>query len=44
MQLQTAAPESHVDEALWLLLSEDLDLVFPLPPLVPAFARETVRP
>lgn len=33
-----------LDALLWSLLGDDLDLVFPLPPPVPAFAAETVRP
>lgn len=32
------------DDVLWLLLGEELELVFPLPPRVPTFAAETVRP
>lgn len=34
----------NVDAILWALLGDELDLVFPLPPRVPSFARETVRP
>jgi hypothetical protein len=33
-----------IDVVLWSLLGDELDLVFPLPPRVPAFAAETVRP
>jgi hypothetical protein len=33
-----------LDLLLWQLLGEDFDLVIPLPPRVPVFARETVRP
>lgn len=33
-----------LDHVLYALLADDFDLVFPLPPIVPAFAAETVRP
>jgi hypothetical protein len=33
-----------LDLLLWDLLGDDLDLVLPLPPRVPSFACETVRP
>ncbi len=35
---------SEIDRMLWGLLGDDLAMVFPLPPRVPAFAAETVRP
>lgn len=33
-----------IDSILWAYLVGDLDLVFPLPPRLPSFAAETIRP
>ena len=35
---------ASVDDVLWFFLGGELELVFPLPPRVPSFAAETVRP
>lgn len=32
------------DDVLWFYLGDELDLALPLPPRVPSFASETVRP
>lgn len=41
MQAATDPP----DAILWFFLADDLDgLPLPLPPLVPSFCRDTVRP
>lgn len=44
MQNRAAAPPAQTDAALWALLSEDLDLVFPLPAQLPRETADTVRP
>lgn len=35
---------ADIERALWDLLGDELDVVLPLPPRVPSFATETVRP
>lgn len=35
---------SEIDMLLWLLLGDEFDVVLPLPPRLPAFAADTVRP